>query len=471
MAVDQIARGLAASTKAAQSGPSGRTTIVERLRRVASKAERDNPVLNAPLLAPDAYANSTAYIAGQVISTSAGLYNCLISGTTSGSGTGPSATGSSTAIVDGTAQFLYLSGPQRTTSSQDAPAVTVSTAPIVGTGTFISYLDNPTKFSIRGATAVSQSGGVYYKLKTYDASPTAIYENSGYVEFFTDAPIMSLGFINSGPPMRVEVDGKFVTYGNVVLSSGGSTPNYLNLDFTASSGRRARRIRVKFQSFSTFCGVSVGPTSSVWAAPAVDDVKAAFISDSIYAGSGYGPNIAGNLVPHQVGDLLGWSDVWSFSTGGTGYIATGSGTGSPFYTYRQRVSQALSITPDIWVLFGSTNDIGSTTAAITVEALLTLQTIRAGSSAPIIVFGIYPAGSPATYTSRETAIAAAVTAFGDARTYFIPVCTDADGSWFNSSNAVQYVGGDGLHPIDAGSVYLAHRQARAIKQLVLPYLN
>ena len=102
---------------------------------------------------------------------------------------------------------------------------------------------------------------------------------------------------------------------------------------------------------------------------------------------------------------------------------------------------------------------GNSAASITTAALNTYKAIRAGSSAPIIVFGVFGtkvSGDYANLSTIENAIASAVAQFNDPKAFFIPCINDpvmpwVTGSWTDTfksglSNEDYLIGGDTVHP-------------------------
>ncbi len=81
---------------------------------------------SATLTALTAWAQSTAYTAGQRVTANSRAYQCTVSGTSSGSGTGPSTTASD--ITDGGAHWTYLGDG---TAAVDVAAQAVNTGPVV----------------------------------------------------------------------------------------------------------------------------------------------------------------------------------------------------------------------------------------------------------------------------------------------------------------------------------------------------
>jgi hypothetical protein len=72
--------------------------------------------------------------------------------------------------------------------------------------------------------------------------------------------------------------------------------------------------------------------------------------------------------------------------------------------YGYRITEALTLNPDIWVLMGSTNDTGQGVSTIQAATLALLQSIRSGgSTAPIVVLGVWSLNSTATITGNLNA--------------------------------------------------------------------
>lgn len=450
-----------------------RESFGAKLRRLARRAEVSNPVINAPWTIPAAWAPSTAYIIGDVVSNGGGWYVCIIAGTSAGSG-GPTSTTTGSGITDNTATWTYIGGPTAAASDAYAPAYSTSTSTPSGLANHFAPTTLGSVFKVIGYTSVYATS--YWSILTFASKAATVTGVGAAIEFETDAPKFAIGWTNGSPAVSVIIDGRRYSVTRQTPATG-ATPNWQIYDFGSTTARRRRNVRIEIMGTAAFAGVRVGPYDQVWRPSEQDDVRAICISDSILAGSSYGPFVGGGYVHQRLGHLLGWNDVRNFSTGGTGYINQGPSTS---YTYGQRVAEALTYDPDLWVFFGSTNDIGQTAGNITAAALAAFQAIRSGGSrAPIIVFGVWPLNNAGVPTV-EGAVEDAVDQFADGKTYFIPLYGDAvlpwvTGGWNNSantssSNATLYISGDSAHPADIGSAYLAERMARAIRDDVLPHI-
>jgi len=269
------------------------------------------------------------------------------------------------------------------------------------------------------------------------------------------------------------VDGQYVTISGY-LAGTGSNPSYVLMDFTNAGARKNRTITVAFHNNNVFEGVLVGPTESVWQPPTQDRIRVVWVGDSI----DNGVSLVDATIPHQIGYLLGWSDVWNDSTGGTGFVSTASGAQ---YSYPQRiVYDVIPASPDLVVVSASINDVN--VPGIQAAVLSTLQQIRAGlPSVPIIVSGILPDapnnGGSANITRDENSVKAGVAQFNDPNTYFIPVNGDpVVAPWITGTgtvtspsgtgNADAYISGDTVHPTDLGTAYVTRRLALAIRNII-----
>ncbi|MFZ1250620.1 MAG: GDSL-type esterase/lipase family protein [Candidatus Microsaccharimonas sp.] len=446
-----------------------RVSVGVRLR-VAATSARTSSTFERPVYADvPAWAASFTYALGQVVKSGAITYICITAGT---SGTvAPAATNGT--IADGTIQWtvwgwspsVVADGPIYT-GTQTNPSLPNVYYPALDSGCFALY----------GASASVYLTN-YWKLDRFQQSAGSTVSGDASVSFTTDAPKFAvLGGL--GAVLRIRIDGRLYSLDQLKPFSTGGTVFHV-FDFTSTGGRRPRTVQVDLHRFTPyFYGVAVDAKSSVWK-PSAKAIRAVWISDSTWAGSTYGPSAW--TVPHIAGDLLGWADNWNFSTGGTGHLNPGTG---PFYTFRQRIPQALALNPDVWMIFGSLNDIPyGTTAQVTAAVQGCISDIRAGGSdAPIIIGGIWPRVDDTNMVAYENAIQAGVSAASDSRTWFIPVRTDPAGPWVMgpnnnnshpSTNQAQQLiaaGSDNTHPLEIGTLYFAHRINRSVRELVLPYV-
>lgn len=467
---DAIARGLAARAQAA-IGTAARHAA---LLRAADAALGRNPVVLPPWLAPPAYAPNTAYLPGQVVAHCGRWYMCGIAGTSPASGSGPIATNSGDYLRDGAGSvyWTYLGGARITDPGDGAPQVSVVTSnPALGAnwvpGSF------PGAYAVRGARAQPLRGD-FWSLSSFEAKPGVAMCVGASVAFTSDADKISLFLPANSVQVRVIVDGRYLSIGSHVV---GGQDQWLVIDWTASTGRRLRHYELETGKSASQFGCVQTAASAMVSAAAGAGPRMVVIGDSYNAGSSYGPWLAGGSIAQLLGKRLGWGDVWNLSIGGTGYCHAGAAT---FSTFGGRVPQALALGPDALVLMGSTNDVGYAPAMVTAAAVATLQAIRAGSAAPVVVIGVPSINLPGA-AATEAAIAAAVAQLDDPLVFFVPICLAPSpwllGAWNNAGgvpagtvNAGLYVAADNVHPPEIGFDYYAARIEQAIRTAVLPAL-
>lgn len=279
-------------------------------------------------------------------------------------------------------------------------------------------------------------------------------------DFMTDAPIVAILCGTSTPHYAVFVDGERWNFSG--FPNNTVTSYWQQLDFEV---KKTRHIRLEGISNLDIRGVRVDAKSQVWKPDTLDQIVSVWISDSICDGSAYAPFVSS--LTHRIGHLLGHSDVWCLAQGGTGYVNAGTGS-----TYGYRIPEALTLNPDVWNFFGSTNDGIYTPSQVQAAALACFQAIRnGGSNSPILVHGLISVDDSSYVAGKkiadfETALQAAVDAMNDPQIWFIPfrnlpvpmltVAGVNNQNASGSSNADEYINGtDKLHPRDLGLEYMA----------------
>jgi hypothetical protein len=454
-----------------------RFAALEKLKRAAAKAV--DPWAALPLIQAQAYTTSAALIIGEVVKANGNLYVVIVNGTTASSGTGPSAT--SGQATDGTVAFAYLSPAPADYTDPDAPVVTLTTSTPVGTLPNVVSPEAPNAAAYL-ANAMRPLGGYITidgsnrnQLITFDrhtgGAVDAVGKYTGW-DFETDAPSLAIRFstIAIVRTIGVEIDGRLVRLGGYALPAGGQA--WLKLDIPGL--RKKRHIRVWHGQGGDvrLRDVYVAARDYVQA-PTRERVRAAFISDSLMDGAAYGPMVAGGSMQQRVSAALGWDDPWSFVQGSTGYLNPGTG---PYLTFEQRVAEAATRNPDVWVLFGSTNDGAYTSPQRVAAALACLKAIRSVSTAPIFMLGVWSvnSGTPAI----EADMKAAFDGFADPLSIFIPVSSPVGslpwivGAHNNAghpaaSNLAYSIGSDAIHPYDAGTVLAAARATNEIRSAIM----
>ena len=471
--VDPAARGLAAQASQTATAASAQASTLSRLRAASAAARSNNVLINPPLSLPAAWAASTAVFQGEVRSSNGNWYVAVTSGTTGS--TAPTTTAGA-AASDGAVLWSYIGPPTITANDPAAPTVTQGTTD-PNSGITYTYASFPGAFALYGAYVVFDGSnrltpmGYYLKAGARQVGP------GRRLSFFSDdaAPII-IG-TNTNNAWRISIDN-LDGRGPRMITPGGlsMTKPYITIN---NGTARPRLYTIYFapQGYDGFLGVEVGGQSQVWGPSRSGDLRAVVIGDSTVQGSGQGPWLAGGDVASRLAALTGIADVWSFSAGGTGEI---NPSANAYYTFGQRIPEALVLKPDLWIIMGSVNDRTYSAASISAAVQATMTAIRAGGSkAPIIRVGAWPIANDATITTDEVAIKAGYDAFAATDPYphaWVPWSTGWPPviTWpYNTpaaapgGNNQRYLGGDG-HPTDIGTAHEARRLAEAIMAAIAP---
>ena len=176
--------------------------------------------------------------------------------------------------------------------------------------------------------------------------------------------------------------------------------------------------------------------------------RAVFLGDSYTVASGIGTGYASRTAA-----AMGWTPVLE-AAGGTGYVAAGDGTVGP---YAGRVDEVVADDPDVLLVQGSTNDVGSPVAAVAEAAdELYAELARRLPGAQVVVLG--PLAPPGVDRAGVLAVRDALADAADDAgiPYIDPI---ADG-WLTPADGLY---GDPIHPNEAGHAELADDLAEALR--------
>ncbi|MGY5127261.1 GDSL-type esterase/lipase family protein [Streptomyces nigrescens] len=333
----------------------------------------------------------------------------------------------------------------------------------------------PFAFAGAGAFAIGASSP-----DTNYTLPTSKYPNtyaSGQgiwsVEFGTDAQTFQVRFkhISSATMYRLSIDGRKVT--DLMQSAGGTTAGSGHLMTVDLGSAVPRRIRLDFATFP-FGGVYLPPSATMWRVP-LQGGRLMVLGDSIPDGSAQNTGAGAGTWFHRAARLLGSTDAWAQGRGGTGYITPGA-----YATFGDRAPvDVVGWAPDRLAVWGGYNDSGGSQSAIGAAATSLFSTIKTGlPTCQVLVLGCWsPTASPgAGITNTDTTLRTA--AAGAGFPFVSPLSGavyDAAGSllathgaFITSGNAASYVGGDNVHPTDAGHVYLSRRIVAAWREVLAP---
>ncbi|HEX9832536.1 MAG TPA: SGNH/GDSL hydrolase family protein [Mycobacterium sp.] len=304
------------------------------------------------------------------------------------------------------------------------------------------------------------------------------------LEFGTDAQVFQLRmkYISTATMYRLSIDGRKVT--DLMQSSNGITAGSGHLITFDLGSAAPRQIRFDFSTFP-FGGVYVPPTSQIWGVP-LRGRRAGVLGDSISDGSSGNTGGGAGTWVDRYARLMGYCDVWRQSRGGTGYITSGS-----FAVFQDRV--AGDVAPwdfDELIIWGGFNDSTGSLSEIASAAALLYESVQSALPAlDVIVVGCWsPGGTPSsgqanTNTTLRGAAQSAGLPFIDVQSGEVVdgsgTVIASQGKWITGTgdtgspagdgNADIYIGSDGIHPNDAGHVYLSRRMyaARTVLAAVL----
>jgi lysophospholipase L1-like esterase len=290
----------------------------------------------------------------------------------------------------------------------------------------------------------------------------------GRFSFVADAVSISMALVIS-TPYRFLVNDQYVSL--APTTANATQPAWTLLDFTTVGGRQKRKITIETAlnavlTMGGTAGIWVGAAETISAVPNSDRVRWIAFGDSLLDGSN--ATVKGDTYSFVMADYLGVSDMWSSGSGGTGYLATSSGTK---YNFLERmVIDGTSRSPDVISLHGGVNDIALSNIPGTVANFLACLTIirQALPTVPIFVFGVGPANNTtgiADAITMENALFAAMNASpfaGDYNMFQIPISTAPDGAWITAGNYATYMDAGGPHPNTLGHQYWGMRAADAV---------
>lgn len=294
------------------------------------------------------------------------------------------------------------------------------------------------------------------------------------VAFGTDAATFEFMFkyISSATLYRLTVDGRKVT--DLMTSTGASAVGSRHVLKFAFGTSAPRNIRLDFYTLP-FGGVFVGPNDSVWKVPFKND-RVVALGDSFTAGSAQNTAAGAGTWFHRWARLLGYEDIWNSSIGGTGYVADNTGASVNFGARVK--ADVVNVSPDRVIVWGGYNDTSLSQTLIDANARSLFAQLQSGTDAYIVAVGAATSNGTAVSTQLATA-ATLQKACLDYKIPFIDPITgsvfDKDGNliaqtgaWITPQNATAYIGGDGVHPNDAGHTYIASRMADAYIRLGNP---
>ncbi|MFD6149383.1 SGNH/GDSL hydrolase family protein [Streptomyces sp. NPDC060243] len=288
------------------------------------------------------------------------------------------------------------------------------------------------------------------------------------LEFATDAATMQVRVnYQTASAYRLYLDGRKLA--DAMTPLGGSTAGNTHM-MTVAFGSAVPRIVRLDVSTMPFGGVYLPSTGGLWSTVAQGGRLMAF-GDSLTDGSNQNAGGGAGTWFYRAGRLLGSSDLWEQARGGTGYITPGS-----YATLPDRVAaDVIAYKPDRLIIWAGYNDNQGSQSAIGSAAAGMYAQIKASLPAcEVFVIGCWCPTATAATSIVNTDATLRVAAVGAGFPFVSPVTgsvygadgglVGSQGPWITSGNAAGYVGADGVHPTEAGHVYLSRRITTAIRQ-------
>lgn len=280
---------------------------------------------------------------------------------------------------------------------------------------------------------------------------------------------------------RIYVDG--VPTSTTPYSPGVTGLSYVEITFPSAKPRLIE-VRTNVSLLSMF----TEKPYRLWKPVAQTGPRVLVIGDSFTQGAGATTSVL-NGIYNDIGPALGTEEVWVDAIGGTGYgvTAAANGTDAPLNRFIDRVGQMVipapasatppsatwdvaDIDPDLVIVHGGgLNDLSKSRTVTNVvdDATTTFETLRTKlPDAKLVFVEGFAAGAIAGFNTAFTDIRTQLqTALAATGVYYIDVATTAP--WIagtgtvaaptGDGNADVYLSADGVHPSDAGHLYIRGR--------------
>lgn len=223
----------------------------------------------------------------------------------------------------------------------------------------------------------------------------------------------------------------------VIVVGGVATGTYVYREHEQSEVRAANCAKVHEDT----------DTQNALRPSASESPRLAFLGDSYSAGRGAEAVDAGYA--YITGRALGVPTT-TFAVGGSGVLAEGScGDGR----FSRRIDPVIDWKPDVLVVQTGLNDRTFSADEITAAASDLLATLKTElPTTDLILLGpVDPVGDDSSLTHVPAALAQAAAQEGIV--FVDPIADD----WINDGNRAELIGGDALHPTQAGHDYLAEQ--------------
>lgn len=315
---------------------------------------------------------------------------------------------------------------------------------------------------------------------------TSIFKTSYSIHFYSDAAKVELIWLGvAGGTYRIWVDDQALGGLTPIVKNGTGSPESVLLDFTSVGGAAVRRFRLDLAGPYLMGVVLDSAERTIWPAEQRGPTMFMF-GDSLTGGSAISTSLAAQI-PHYLGNLFGWDNVWDLGIGGTGYLASNGPGGvnndalaqvqylAPSNATPSTTNPGSSTPiPDIVsIAYGHNDSMNQATA--TAAGVVVAQARSQWPNAFIVVIG--PLGNGVQggsfYIPTENEIFTAVAPFANAT---ISMWQGVGRPWLvgtgdtsavaGNGNNDLYIGSDGTHWNDAGIAYVSTRLAPVLRSLL-----
>jgi hypothetical protein len=470
--------------------------------------------------APTAYSSSEFYAVGNTVTNAGNSYYCISAPPTSGysptntnywiriaqkgdTSVGLPTGGSTSQVLVKTSSTDYavswqtskskfeaflanVNGPTKAIPAADTSLISSTSTSAISGATVYAY--NSGKFTFRGLNATTytnSSGTTYYRNNAGLTSAGDVIFNQFWVEFDYYGSNFDLRYNNnqSGsnagyPQFWIWIDGVPTTASAVLPNVSSNVDRFYQVVLPST---KQRRVRILLAGLD-FGGIGVKDITETVFPVNQQLLKVAFIDASWLAGSNGGATArnCANQLAVQLGEMLN-VDYYNLSVPGTGYVngnntdpilgtITNSGGNGENWCSPNRLSPLSTISPDLIIIQGTTNDDAYTGASyrLSDHATYVYDQIKNtyAPNAKIIVFtrgnNGYTSSSSATNASTVYAAASAhssvigaVDIYGES--WVAGFYNSGTSTWTTRGNGEVLINTSDLHPNADGNKYYASR--------------
>jgi lysophospholipase L1-like esterase len=364
---------------------------------------------------------------------------------------------------------LVMSAPPTITVTNNTatPTTTMGTVRTLPGTSYTSILTNDfTKYTPLGVGAASVNTATGTGISGFETQWVigAFCPGGHDIESLWDGSICEIVVRQfAGAQYRLLVDGQYVTA--ATQSVGGTPGQYASIKIDFAGVRRPRRLTLETTGGSGghFVGVYLQVTDT-WRATAKPSRRLVIAGDS-YAGGATSSSV-GSFGGYMA-RALGFRDFINAGVGGAGWIATNGGAND---MASRLTADVINNAPTDVVFALGHNDTSFTNAAIQAKVTAVLTSTRAALpnlKSLTVVGPLFAGGGPGVYTAMSVAMQAGAAGLADAYidTTTSPIFTGTGrvGATTGDGNSDLNISGvDGVHPTDAGSLWLGTSLAQAI---------